>query len=100
MLLKTGYRNCVLGVSYFAGLIKIIFTSQLIQMELIMQRLQILLVVVLVALSCASNALAKKDSQAWAMWNSSDETNSMIIDHSAFDGFFKNLCIEQSFLGN
>jgi hypothetical protein len=88
MLLKMGFRKCVLGVSYFVALITIIFTSQRIQMELIMQRLQIL-VVVLAALSCASNALAKKDSQAWAMWNSSDETNSMIIDHSAFDSFLK-----------
>ena len=58
-------------------------------MELIMQRLQIFLVV-LISLFCASNALAKKD---WAMWNSSDETNPAIIDHSAFDGFLKTYVV-------
>ncbi|MDB9949235.1 hypothetical protein OAD32_04850 [Porticoccaceae bacterium] len=54
-----------------------------------MQRLQIFLVV-LISLSCASNALAKKD---WSMWNSSDETNPAIIDHSAFDGFLKTYVV-------
>ena len=54
-----------------------------------MQRFKLFLIV-LIGLSCASNAIAKKD---WAMWNSSDETNSVIIDHSAFDGFLKTYVV-------
>lgn len=61
-------------------------------MELIIQRLQIFLMV-LISLCCASNALAKKDSQAWAMWHSSVENNSQIIDHSAFDSFLKTYVV-------
>ena len=54
-----------------------------------MQRFKLFLVV-LIGLSCASNAIAKKD---WAMWNSSNETNGAIIDHSAFDGFLKTYVV-------
>ena len=54
-----------------------------------MQRFKLFLVV-LIGLSCASNAIAKKD---WAMWNSSDESNGAIIDHSAFDGFLKTYVV-------
>mgnify|MGYP000848376991 CR=1 FL=1 len=49
-----------------------------------------LFMIVLIVLSCASNAIAKKD---WAMWNSSDETNLAIIDHSPFDGFLKTYVV-------
>jgi hypothetical protein len=61
-------------------------------MELIMQRFKIALIV-LIGLSCASYAIAKKDSQVGSIWNSSDETNRGIIDHSAFDGFLKTYVV-------
>ena len=54
-----------------------------------MQRFKLFLIV-LIGLSCASHAIAKKD---WAIWNSSDETNGAIIDHSAFDGFLKTYVV-------
>ena len=57
-----------------------------------MQRFKLFLIV-LIGLSCASHAIAKNDSQAWTMWNSSDETNRVIIDHSAFDGFLKTYVV-------
>jgi hypothetical protein len=52
-----------------------------------------LFLIVLIGLSCASYAIAKKDSQVWAMWNSSDESNGAIIDHSPFDGFLKTYVV-------
>ena len=52
-----------------------------------------LFLIVLVGFSCTSYAIAKKDSQAWAMWDSSDESNGAIIDHSTFDRFLKTYVV-------
>ena len=57
-----------------------------------MYRLRMVLLV-LTSIAYSLPVVADRGSSPWEIWNSSDETNPAIIDHSLFDGFLKTYVI-------